>query len=89
MKASSNYKLREIIDEILLIPVGTSSVRLTGMIVLNKTGAFIFNALSEDRTVDELTEMVIAEYGISAETARADVEEFLQELREIDALIEE
>ena len=88
MKASPNYILREIADEIMLIPVGTSAAKLTGMIVLNEAAGTIFKALSEDRTLEELIQVVTDAYGIDAETARADVEEFLQDLRKIDALIE-
>lgn len=89
MRASPNYILREIADEIMLVPVGVSAAKLNGMILLNKTGGSIFKALAEERTLEELTAIIAREYEIDTETARGDIDEFLQNLRQVDALIEE
>lgn len=89
MKASSKYVLREIAGEIMLVPVGLSEAKINGLIALNQTGGFIFKALSENRTIEELIEMVTFEYEIDAELARKDVEDFLKLLRQVNALIDE
>lgn len=88
MKASNEFILREIAGEYILVPVGTAAVQFNGLITLNETARTIFLALAQERTVEELTDAVIAEYEVNRETARADVEEFLQQLRQVGALVE-
>ena len=88
MKVSNDFILREIAGEYLLVPVGAAAAKFNGLITLNETAHTIFQALSEDRTPEELTAVVISEYEVDAETARADVDEFVQQLREIGALVE-
>lgn len=88
MKASNEFILREIAGEYILVPVGTAAVQFNGLITLNETARTIFLALAQERTVEELTDAVIAEYEVDRETARADVEAFLQQLRQVGALVE-
>lgn len=89
MKVSSDFILREIAGEYILVPVGSAAVQFNGLITLNETARTIFLALAEERTVEELTDAVTAEYEVDPATARADVEEFLRQLREVGALVEE
>lgn len=88
MKVSSDFVLREIAGEFILVPVGSAAARFNGLITLNETARTIFLALAQERTVEELTDAVTAEYEVDRETARADVEEFLEQLRQVDALVE-
>lgn len=50
-------------------------------IVLNATGAALWDALDSPRTPSELTELLVQRYpGLSADRARADVVAFLERL---------
>ena len=89
MRASNEFILREIAGEFMLVPVGAAASRMNGLIVLNECGGTIFRALAAEQTREELVQAVLAEYDVDAETAAADVEEFLGQLREIGALIEQ
>ena len=61
------------------------SVRRSGAEV-QRLGSFIWNALSEDLTLDALSARITDVYEIDAATAKADAEEFLAELRRVGAL---
>lgn len=89
MKASKDFIMREIAGEFILVPVGAAAVKFNGLITMNELGKFIFDLLTEERTVQELAEKITGEYDVSLETAISDTEEFLQQLREIGALVEE
>lgn len=89
MKVSSDFILREIAGEFILVPVGSAAAQFNGLITLNETARTIFLALAQECTVEELTDAVTAEYEVDRETARADVEEFLRQLREVGALVED
>lgn len=88
MKVSHEFILREIAGEYLLVPVGRAAAQFNGLITMNETARTIFLALNEERTVEELTALVTAEYEVDADTARADVEEFVDQLRQVGALVE-
>lgn len=89
MKVSNDFIMREIAGEYILVPVGAAAMKFNGLITMNELGSFIFGLLQEERSLQELAEKIIAEYDVSLETARSDAEEFLQQLREIGALVEE
>lgn len=88
MKVSDEFILREIAGEYLLVPVGAAAAKFNGLITLNETAHTIFRALSEGSTAEELTALVVSEYEVDSDTARADVDEFIQQLRQIGALAE-
>lgn len=88
MKHSENFILREILDESILVPVGEAAMRLNGMASMNEIGCFIFKALDQEQTEEQLVQKILAEYDVDEATARADLNEFLDQLRSIGALEE-
>ena len=84
MKVSKEFILREIAGEHILVPIGTAAANFNGLISMNEVGRFLF----EERTPQELADCVCGEYDVPPETALEDVENFLQQLREIGALLE-
>ena len=88
MKVSKEFILREIAGENILVPIGTAAAHFNGLISMNEVGRFLFDLLAEEHTAQELADRVCGEYDVARETALQDVEEFLQQLREIGALVE-
>lgn len=88
MKVSKDFILREIAGEIMLVPVGAAAAKFNGLITMNEVGKFIFEALGQERDIDTLADMICAEYEIDKDTAAGDAAEFLQQLREVGALVE-
>lgn len=89
MKVSSDFILREIAGEYLLVPVGAAAAKFNGLITINETACTIFRAMAQECTAEELTALITAEYQVDVETARADVNEFIEQLRQIGALAEQ
>lgn len=77
---------REIAGDTILVPVGKTVYDSNGLFVLNELGAFIWDLLPNVNTEDEICEAVLAQYAVAAETARKDVAEFMQKLREMNIL---
>ena len=71
-----------------MIPTGEASRRLSGLISLNHSGKFLFELLQSERTYDELVEAMLDAYDVDAQTAAADVSEFLGLLRKNRMLLE-
>lgn len=80
MKTNSEYMLREIAGESVLIPTGSASQRLNGMIRLTDTAAFIWKQVDTAADLDEITNRVREEFDVDEERAYRDVRGFLYEL---------
>ncbi|OQB15144.1 MAG: hypothetical protein BWY15_00514 [Firmicutes bacterium ADurb.Bin193] len=88
MKIKDGFLLKEIEGDCVVIPVGENLVDFNSMIVLNKTGMFLWKELGEDKSEEQLIEAVVNEYeDVDEETARRDVEEFVKILREKDLVV--
>lgn len=91
MKVSKDFVLREIAGEYMLVPVGQAAAQYNGLIVLNECGGILFRALAEECSREDLVQTIVrsCESSVDRETAAADVEEFLEQLRGIHALVED
>ena len=77
---------RRIVDEVILVPIARNFGDLESIFTLNDVGARIWELLDGDRSVDEIIEMIVAEYVVDRETAGGDVAEFLDQLEHIGAV---
>ena len=88
MKIKNELMLREIAGNYIIVPVGGELVDLNAMININDTGAFIFKALETETTPEEIVNLMLKEYDIDVETAKNDVNEFIDVLRKNSMLSE-
>lgn len=86
MKINSNYEVRNIGGIDIIVPVG-GDMSLSGVITLNDSALFIWNALKEDITIDELVEKVCVEYDAPKDVIKADVEEIIEKFKEHNLVI--
>ena len=86
MKIKDGFVLRQVAGSYLVISAGGDSVDFNGMITVNETGAFLWEKLTEGASKDELLDAMLAEYEIDAETAGADIEEFIKLLEDNELL---
>lgn len=80
MKTNSEYMLREIAGESVLIPTGSASQKLNGMIRLTETAAFIWKRVDDSADLEEIITRVRETFDVDEETAKRDVYGFLYEL---------
>lgn len=81
MRISKEFVLREIAGNHIVVPFGENSVSFKAMITLNKTGAFLWKQLEEEKTEEELLAAILEEYDIDYETAKADIAQFIEKLQ--------
>lgn len=86
-RALPGYVLREWDGEYLLIPIKLSQGNKPQLAILNSCGGFLWNALQEDRSFDELLRLLTDEYDVSAEQAKRDILEFLEILNGYELLL--
>lgn len=88
MRRNPDFLLRDVAGALVIVPVGKASVDFPGMITLNATGAFLWELLETEQTVDSLVEKTLARYEIDAAKARQDVEAFVAKLMPTGAILE-
>ena len=77
---------REIAGESFLVPLGRTVYDSNGLFVLSELGAFIWDRLEAAENSEEILRQILAEYEVEEATAKADLEEFLAKLREMEIL---
>ena len=80
MRQKKGLITEQIADEIMVVPIEGKLVDTA--LSLNESGGFVWKLLEQDRTREELTESVIARYGISREQAEEDMTAFLETVRD-------
>ena len=88
MKRKADFIMQNVGGENLLVPLGAQVMDLNGLVILNDTGACVWNLLAEDRTADELASAVAEQFDVDAATAHADVQTFLDEIARLGLLEE-
>ena len=88
MKLKSDFVLREIADEFIVVPICEEADRIHGIINLSESGAFLWNLLQNEQTEDSLVAALLGEYEVDEATARADVNKFIASITEIGCLAE-
>ena len=81
MKLLREFVLREVVGEILLIPVGEYHDSFNGVITTNEVGKFIFEHLESAIDEDDLVKMVLDEYDAPLEVIQNDVQNILKQFR--------
>lgn len=88
MKVSKNYILRNIADEHLLLPVGEAALTTKGLIALSESGCLLYEKLQEDCSREDLVRALCSEYEVTEAVAGADVDSFLDQMRQLNMLAE-
>lgn len=86
MKLKYEFVERLIVDEYVLVPAGEAARTFGGMITTSEVGATIMRALRQDVSQAELLALLMAEYDVDEQTASSDLNEFVQQLRELNVL---
>lgn len=83
------FIVRQIVGENVAIPSGAAARQLSGLLSLNGSGKLLFEALQSEQTEESLVNTLLDTYEIDPPTARADVTDFLQYLRQAGVLVED
>jgi hypothetical protein len=86
MKRKTDFIMQNVGGENLLVPLGAQVMDLNGIITLNDTGAYVWELLAQERTLDELTAAVAEHFDVTPERARLDVQNFLGEITKMGLL---
>ena len=82
MKINSNYKLRSIAGETIVVNQGTTGIDMTRIISLNASAKLLYEQLlDKEFTLEDAAKVLVDTYDIGGEQALADAEKWADALR--------
>ncbi|MDE7095539.1 MAG: PqqD family protein [Anaeroplasmataceae bacterium] len=81
MPINQNYILKHVGKEYMIIPLSDGGVDFSKVYNVSSTGAFIYEQLKENKTVDQIAAKMMEEYEVSYEVVHPDILEFIDELK--------
>ncbi len=86
MKKNPEFILKEIGNEIVLVPFGNKAVNFNGMVTFNETAKFLWENAVGDFNENSLALCLIEEYDVDMETAIITCRDFIRSLGEVGAI---
>lgn len=89
LRKSGNIVSRQIDSEVILVPIRQKIGDLQCIYTTNDIGSFIWELIDGNRTFQDILDVIVSEYDVAPDEARADLEEFINHLVEtgcIDAV---
>ena len=79
---NSNYKIREIAGETIVVNQGTANVNMTRIISLNASARLLYETLAErEFTAEDAAKVLVDAYGIGQEQALQDAKVWVESLQ--------
>lgn len=89
MKLRGEFVVRQVMDHVVAIPVGSTALQFGGMVMLNDVSKVIWECLNAHTDIAQITKAVTEQFEVSEEEARMDILEFVDKLRQAQLLEEE
>lgn len=87
MRINSNYKLREIAGETIIVNQGKEGVNMTRIISLNSSAQLLYKELSgKEFGLEDAALILVETYGIDAEMAMTDAGKWVDALKKCNVI---
>ena len=86
MRIKDGFVCRSVGATHMAVPVGARTRDVPGVIALSESGALLWERLRADASVDDLVEVLLAEYEVERDRAEKDVRAFVDYLRDNDLI---
>ena len=85
-RKNKDFVFRQIDDETILVPIKDNLGDMGSIYNLNEVGAFIWEHFDGLKTIRDIKNRIIDEFEISEQEAQQDLFEFVNQLKEIEAI---
>ena len=86
-KRNKNFVFRRIENETILVPIKDNVGDMNCIYNLNELGAFIWQNIKCKNSVADIKKLILAEFEVSESQAEVDLNEFINDLRGIEAIV--
>ena len=88
MRLKNNFKIVQVVDEYLAIPIMEDS-SFHGVVALNAETAFLLRNMVENKSLEELEKLLTQTYDVNSERAKSDIAEMMKKLFKMGLLDDE
>lgn len=81
-----DFIFRMILDEAILVPIRKDIADLNAIFTLNEVGAYVWQQLNQPQTFGEIQTKMLTEYDAEPEIIKQDLQSYLEDMLEINAL---
>lgn len=81
MPISENFILKHVGKEYMIIPLSDGGVDFSKVYNVSSTGAFIYEQLKKNKTIEDIVALMVKEYEVTYEQVLQDIYEFIEELK--------
>ena len=82
MRVKDGFVCRSVGETHMAVPVGTRTQDVPGVVALSESGVLLWERLEADATIDDLVDVLLAEYEVERDQAEKDVRAFVGYLSE-------
>ena len=83
---NQNFVFLKIDNDTLLVPIKNDVGDMDCIYNLNEMGAFVWEHLDGQKSAQDIKNLILAEFDVSVKKAEADLEKFVMQLSEIEAI---
>ena len=83
---NQNFVFRKIDNDTLLVPIKNDVGDMDCIYNLNEMGAFVWEHLDGQKSAQDIKNLILAEFDVSVQEAESDLEKFVMQLSEIEAI---
>jgi hypothetical protein len=89
MRFKTDYKIRKIAGESVIVRMGAQNVKMTSIISLNATSEWLWEQLADEEfDAEKVADLLTAEYEVSREVALIDATKWIEMLQKADLIVE-
>jgi len=85
-RRNANFVYRKIENETILVPIKNNVGDMSCLYNLNEVGAFIWEQLDGEKTLNDILNMITEEFDVTTEDAEIDLNDYINDLDEIGAI---
>ena len=86
MIISPGFKLMNIADEHILVPIGEKAVSFKGVVTLTEASYYLLTLMKEPKSKGDLADLLVQEFDVDEETAKADIDIFVAKLLDMGVI---
>ena len=83
MIRNKSFEIVQVNNDYMAVPTGKTAADYDGVVTLSESGAFLLRALDQERTVDELADLLTAEYEVDRERALRDITQIVKDFERL------
>lgn len=85
-RRTNNYICRVVVEKIMLFPIVNLTENFQGAVLLNNVSQYIWDALEEELSQEEIICLVSNKFNITPEVIKEDIEELLLQFIDMDII---